>query len=246
MGFDLQKATITKRVAAFLLDFILLSVLVTGLVWGFSELFKYQECIDNLNAIYDKYAAEYNIDLDSVQELSQEELKQLTDAMDSDENAIVALNLLVNLTLVIASLSLLISYIILEFIVPKIFGNGQTIGKKIFSIGIMRVDGVKLSTVSLFVRTILGKFTFETMVPLLLIIFMFIFGASIVNLVVLALIAILQIVVVIATKTNSAIHDLMAQTVAVDLSSQRIFNSEAELLEYKKSLHAESTERSTY
>ena len=39
------------------------------------------------------------------------------------------------------------------------------------------------------------------------------------------------------------IHDKLAGTVTVDLASQMIFDSPEALLEYKKRLHAESTER---
>jgi hypothetical protein len=38
---------------------------------------------------------------------------------------------------------------LLEFLVPYLLKNGQTVGKKMFSLGVMRVDGVKISTFSL-------------------------------------------------------------------------------------------------
>ena len=43
----------------------------------------------------------------------------------------------------------------------------------------------------------------------------------------------------IATKTNSTIHDILAKTVVVDLSSQMIFDSEEAMIDYKTKLHAE-------
>ena len=44
----------------------------------------------------------------------------------------------------------------------------------------------------------------------------------------LAALALLQIVLIAATRTNSAIHDILAQTVVVDMESQMIFDSARE------------------
>ena len=44
----------------------------------------------------------------------------------------------------------------------------------------------------------------------------------------LAALALLQIVLIAATHTNSAIHDILAQTVVVDMESQMIFDSARE------------------
>ena len=51
---------------------------------------------------------------------------------------------------------------------------------------------------------------------------------------------------VVTSKNNSAIHDQMAATVAVDLASQRIFDSPEALMEYKKRVHAEQAQKETY
>ena len=45
---------------------------------------------------------------------------------------------------------------------------------------------------------------------------------------------VLQVTMYFYTKTRSPIHDLLAQTVAVDYASQMIFDTVEELLEYKK------------
>ena len=44
-------------------------------------------------------------------------------------------------------------------------------------------------------------------------------------------------------KDLRPLHDLLAQTVAVDMASQLIFDSPEDLLEYKKRLHAEDAEK---
>ena len=62
----------------------------------------------------------------------------------------------------------------------------------------------------------------------------------------LLLILILQIVLIAATKTNSAIHDCLASTVTVDLASQMIFNTREEMIAYKEKLHAEKVASTPY
>ena len=151
-----------------------------------------------------------------------------------------------SLTMVIVSMSILFSYLIWEFFIPLRLKNGQTFGKKIFGIGVMREDGIKVTAPLLFIRTILGKFTIETMVPVLIIIMLFFGTIGITGLLTLGLILLLQIILMIATRTNSTIHDVLAKTVVVDLSSQMIFDSEEALVEYKKKVHAEQAARQTY
>ena len=50
----------------------------------------------------------------------------------------------------------------------------------------------------------------------------------------------------IATQTNSALHDLIAATVVVDRNSQMICHSSEDLIEYQKQVAAELAARATY
>ena len=59
-------------------------------------------------------------------------------------------------------------------------------------------------------------------------------------------VAILQLALVLTSRTNTAIHDLMAATVVVDIQSQMIFDSAEELVAYKNKLHAETAARDSY
>ena len=125
--------------------------------------------------------------------------------------------------------------------VPFRMGNGQTAGKKIFSIAVMRTDGVRVTPFMMFARAILGKCTIETLVPVLLIIMLFFGLFSTVALVVLVLILLLQVILVAKTQNHSAIHDLMACTVVVDVNSQMIFDSQEHRLEYRKRFEEENS-----
>ncbi len=154
--------------------------------------------------------------------------------------------LIYSITLLMAVIGFLLAYIALEIIVPLILKNGQTVGKKIFGIALVRPDCVKMSTFSLFVRTILGKYTIETMVPVFLVCMTIFLQAGIIPVVVIGALIILNLCLFIFTKDRTMIHDLFAATVAVDLASQKIFNSTEEVIEYKKLLHAEEVEKKPY
>ena len=250
---DLQKASMLKRISAFILDVILLAVAITGFAFFLSAVTGFDSYNEKYNEIEASYAKQYGVDFGMTYEeyeaLSEEQKKNYelaSEALSKDTEANRAYGMIINLTLVITSISILLGYLLLEFVVPLIFKNGQTLGKKIFGIALMRNDGVKINTVMLFVRTVLGKYTIETMVPVLVIIMTFFGSAGIIGLVVLLLIVILEIVMLCTTKTRSCIHDVLAYTVAVDMQSQMIFGSVEELLEYKKKLHAEVVADSDY
>lgn len=253
MIYDLQKASFLKRVSAYILDFILLLVLITGFAFMFSAIFGYDKQFGKLENYYLEYEKEYGIVID----ITEEEYEKLTEeekanyeaadaAFSADEEVIATTNLLFNLTLTIGSLSIVLGFLVLEFIVPLFLRNGQTIGKKAFGIGVMRDDGVRVSAPIMFVRSILGKCTVETLVPVCIILLIFVGGAGIMGLIALLLLLGFEIVLLIKTKTNSAIHDLLSYTVTVDLASQMIFDTKEEMIEYKKKIHAESAEKAPY
>jgi uncharacterized RDD family membrane protein YckC len=253
MILDIQKAGVLKRVSAFLLDLILLLILITGFAFGLSAITGYDSYNQKMEVARDRYEKEYGVSFD----LSEEEYNKLTDeqkaildkaftAFGEDEEVAYLYNMQINLILLISSISIFLAYFILEFVLPLFFKNGQTVGKKIFGLALMRTDSVRLSTVSLFARTVLGKYTLETMVPVAIIIMIFLGSLGITGTVVLLLLLALQVGVLIYTKTNSCIHDLLAASVVVELSSQMIFDSEEAMLAYKKMIHAEMTERAKY
>ncbi len=253
MIFDLQKASIWKRMSAALLDVILLGILVVGVAFALSVLFNYDSYSETLSNAYAEYESTYGIVFEITEEqyknMPTEQMQKYDEAYSAlivDEDAMYAYNMVVNLTLTIASLSILFAYMILEFFVPKFFGNGQTIGKKIFSIGVMRTDGIQVSSPLMFIRTVLGKFTIETMIPVLIMVMISFNSIGVIGIIILALILIMEIVLMIRTNTNAMIHDVLAKTVVIDMASQMIFNNEEEMLTYKKKVHEEYVSRQTY
>ena len=139
----------------------------------------------------------------------------------------------VSLIFMMISIGLLLSYIALEFVIPLFFKNGQTIGKKVFGIGLVKENCVKIKPIALFARTLLGKFAIETMFPVALL-YMFLFsGGGILMLILIAALALLDIIMFFVTKNKTPIHDMLAATVAIDMKTQMIYASEDELIAKK-------------
>lgn len=266
MIYDLQKASVMKRFMAFLLDFILVIILITGFMWIFSTISGYDSYSNKLSSqmaeIEQKHGIpeitkEYEIDIDRYASLSEDERNKYPETVRTSlENCIKEINsnleisqtyiMIMSLTITSISLSIFFSVLIAEFIIPLFLKNGQTVGKKIFSIAVMRIDGVKVTPVIMFVRSILGKYTVEIMIPVIILLMAFFGVASIVTLGVVALIVLFEIGLVIFTKTNSLIHDVLSSTVTVDLASQMIFDSPEAKQEYQLRIHQEDAKNANY
>ena len=252
---DLQKANMLKRISAYLFDIILVAIAVVGAAWMLSSVLGYVGYIDKYEAISERYLQEYGLTLsdeeyeklpETEKAAYEERYKEADRAFAEDEEATSTYLMIISLSLLIVSLSFFIGIVALEFVVPLIFGNGQTLGKKIFGIAVMYVNSTKIRPLGLFVRTVLGKYTVETMIPVLVII-MILFGqSSIVGIAVLLVIAVMQITLLITTDTNSCLHDKLASTVTVDMQSQMIFDTVEEMLEYKQRIHKEAAEKKPY
>ena len=250
---DLQKASLWKRVSAALCDFIALSILVVGLSLLLSMAFGYNDHVANLTDSYNRYESQYGVEFQiSAEEydaMSAEKRQAYDDAykaLIADQEVLRTYNNIINMTLLIITFSILISLLITEFVIPLLFGNGQTLGKKVFGIGLMRTDSVRIRPLQLFIRTLLGKFTLEIMIPVYVLIMIFFNNIGIVSVLILLVLLIAQIICIAVTKTYSVLHDVLSGTVAVDIASQMIFETHDELVEYTKKIHAERAARSDY
>ena len=250
---DLQKASLTKRIAAGILDAMLLCVVAVGAAALLTWLLGYSDHNAALQQGYSHYETQYGVEFG----ISQEEFAALSDqqkqtfdaaykALIADEDVLYHYNMVVNLTVLITTFSILLAMLILEFIVPLLLKNGQTVGKKAFALGLMRTDAVRITAVQLFARSVLGKFTIETMISVYIIILIFFNSIGIVGPVVVIGILLIQLICIAVTKTNSMIHDLLAGTVVVDISSQKIFRSTQDLIDYQKKIAAERAARQSY
>lgn len=260
MIYDLQKASMWKRISAFLCDIIVFCIVAVGIALLLSTVLGVDAQQNKMISICAQYADQHNLsDFMTEEELkdalsltmTEERYNTLTEeqqaifqeaanALYSDKDYLHSYGMVNQLILLVITFSLLISHLLLEFVVPLLFKNGQTLGKKVFGIAVMRMDGVKVSPLFLLVRTVLGKYAVETMIPVFVLLSFVLGTASIVTIVLLLLLVMAQVILLIFTQSRTPLHDMLAGTVVVDFASQMIFDSPEELLEYKKKLHADS------
>ena len=250
MIYDLQKASMWKRLSAALFDGILLGIVAVLCAWLISIAVNYDSYNLTLENAYARYAEEYGVDfhkaVNEYDSLTPEQIARIDEAyaaLSADEEVQYAYEMMLRLMLIITSLGILLAYVIMEFTVPMLPGDGQTLGKKFFDIGVMLQDGVRISGPALFIRSILGKYAIETMIPVLIIL-MISFGAiGVIGPGILLALVITELAMIISTKTNSLIHDQLSSTVCVDVGSQRIFKTRESMIAYKQKLHAERAAR---
>ena len=133
--YSIQKASLLKRISAFLLDFILLTIALTGFALLLSTVLGYDNYAGALTEAH--YGVDFDIKKEDYDALSEEDRAYIDDAYEvymTDEDVIFNYNMLFNLMLIIASMSIVLSFLLLEFVIPLILKNGQTVGKKIFGI----------------------------------------------------------------------------------------------------------------
>jgi len=265
MIYDLQKASMWKRISAFLCDIILFTIVAVGMAWLLSAVLGVDAQQEKMAEVCSQYAADYQLDSFMTKDELEDALSititaeryntfteeqkaifnQASEALFQNEEYLYAYGMVNQLILLVLTFSILITYLILEFAVPLLLKNGQTVGKKVFGVAVMRMDGVKVSPVILLIRTLLGKYAVETMIPVFVALSLLLGTASIVTLVLLLLLIVAQIALLIFTQANTPLHDMLAGTVTVDFASQMIFDTPEELLGYKKKIHAESLAEKT-
>ena len=169
MAVSLQRAGMWKRISAFLFDAILLGILAVLFAFLLSSALGYDRYVDTLNRCYEAYGEQYGVDFqtslsqyDSMTDEEKQQLEEAYRAVGQDEEAAYAYQMTIRLTILMVSLGILLACLIWEVLIPALLKDGQTLGKKIFSLGVMRSDGVRLGGVQLFVRSILANIPWKS------------------------------------------------------------------------------------
>lgn len=253
MAVSLQRAGMWKRISAFLFDAILLGILAVLFAFLLSSVLGYDRYVDTLNRCYEAYGEQYGVDFqtslsqyDSMTEEEKQQLEEAYRAVGQDEEAAYAYQMTIRLTILMVSLGILLACLIWEVLIPVLLKDGQTLGKKIFSLGVMRSDGVRLGGVQLFVRSILGKYTVEIMIPVLVAMMLYFGSTGLPGTLLLLGLALVNGCLFLFTYAHTPIHDLLAGTVVVDLPSQRIFPTREDMIAFKERMAAEKAAEKTF
>ena len=231
MTTEYKKGSLLKRTSAFLLDGIILLIVAVGFAFLLANVMGYRQHIDTYTSGIERYADKYDVKFDQI--VSQEDYEALepatkaryeaaVEAMNSDMEILGALSALIRIIITVTALSLFLGFLILEFIVPLLLKNGRTLGKKGFGLAVVKKDGSDVTVVSLILRTFVGKYLIDTMIPVLLILIT-IFnaigimnGPGIVGFAIIFIMMIANVALLFVTKSSSMIHDLVSDTVVIE------------------------------
>ena len=246
---DLQKASLVKRIGALLVDLVFFALLVYGGLNLFGRAVNYSTYTKQMDDIMSKYGQEYGVDFDisaeEFEELSDEEIEKYnaaSEAINNDEAAMEVYNTRIRLELMMASSSLLLAYTVLEILLPLILRNGQTIGKKMFSLCLMHKDGYRVGALQVCFRALLGKYLIETMVPVMIYALKRYGKLGTTGSLIMGGLVMAQAFILIYSRANCAIHDKLCKTVVVDQNEQVIFETREDWIAYEEQCEAENAE----
>ena len=257
MSFSIQKASFWKRISAYMIDTVLMIFLTMALFLVFSPIFKVDDHSQKLRDYKNQYAAQYEVDLDlasknsstipeeekAAYEANYEKYEAMNEAMAKDKEVQA-----VNADIIIAfaasfAVSIFFATLLLCFVIPLLFKDGRTLGKRVFGLAVIRTNGVKISTPVLFIRSMVGVYAIETMFPILLVFMMIMGMLGLIGGILLIGFALLQIACMITTQNNQCVHDLLTDSVVVDMASQTIYETEEDLITAQKAAAAERAAR---
>ncbi len=221
----------SKRIAAYILDFICVAIVCVGLCLLFSFLFGYDKANDALNLKYVEYGLKYYDEENNllIKEGTTEELSALWELFDQDEKAIQLWNKVVDLSLIIPILSVSISIFIFEFIVPLFMKHGRSIGRYAFKIALITNEGIEVKMIHLFIRFLFGKLMITALIPLICILSVLLNMANPFIVIMLLGIWIINLILIIKSKNHIGISDFLAKVYPCEIEGQTFFDSVEEL-----------------
>lgn len=125
-SFDIQRAGLLKRFSAFLLDFIVITILATFFIFLISRITGFDYYNTQLTSSYEKYESQYgvtfSISSDEYYSYTPEERGRYDEAYNvliGDEEAMANYQRVMNLTLLSLSLGIFLAVLTSEFIIPS-------------------------------------------------------------------------------------------------------------------------------
>lgn len=247
---DFHKAKPIKRLAAYLIDLILLLVITLGVVLGMYSAMDYQTYEQKYEMYCEKYGQLHGVDLSAsradqaeLSEAEQEKYMAAWEALNGDADAIDSIKQMLRITLLSLIVGLFVAYVILEVMLPLIFKNGQTIGKKLLGLCVMHKYHVRVGVMQMIYRTILGKYFIETMIPVVMLVLSNYGVLGTTASLVLSAIAMTQGFIVLMSQANCGIHDKIFNTVVADFKKQHIFATWNERFDFEEAYEKEMAER---
>ena len=221
-----------KKIASFILDFIIIVIVFTGFLLLSSYIFN-----------YDAKFSEYNkLIVDSGVGTLDENNKIVYCSIENAECENAYRTLYSNPAFIELygsirkywffgpTLSMLIATLIFEFIIPLSNKKHMTIGMRLFQLAPLSNSGVKVSTLQLFIRFLFGRFIICGVLPVFAILYVMIDDGNILfSIILLVLILVANIVCYVLSHQRSLISNTIAQCSLVDANEQIFFDNTKQL-----------------
>lgn len=247
---DFHKAKPIKRLAAYVIDLILLVAITAGVWYAIYSATDYNACDKEFQSYIDQYAQKHGVDLNipsnEIQNYPEEVQKKYNEALldlNDDKQAMSVYAQKAKINLLAAMVGLFAAYVILEVMIPLIFKNGQTVGKKIMGLCVMHKYHVRVGFMQIIYRSILGKYFIETLIPVEMLILKNYGVLGTTASLIMAIIAMTQGFIVLMSQANCGIHDKLFNTVVADFKKQHIFDNWDERFDFEEAYEKEMAER---
>lgn len=224
-----------NRIAAFIIDAILLVILLTGILYLSSVVFHYDA---HLAALESEYIKEgflvLNPETNKYEYLSEtaSNYQVVLESIKNNKIIISEQNFLNSYTSQAPIACIAIVLFITEFIVPLFLGNGQTVGMKVFKIALISNNNIKISPLQLFARCLIGKIAILGVIPMFGVSFiLFNPTGGLLGTLIIIVILIIQITAIMKNKNHAGIQDIIAQVYPVNYSETVIYRNKKELQE---------------
>ncbi len=220
------------RIAAFVLDFILFLVLLTGVLFLLMKIFNFDYYYNILDDEYKRIGYKIYDEASKSYHYISENAPNFNEVIEKYKNSeiIKEYSYKVNrLVLNVPIISIFISMLVFELIIPLIFRNGQTIGMKCFHIALLSKSNIKIKPIQVFIRFLFGKTILMAIIPYMCL-FYSLFNATggLFGTIIIALIYIINIVLLFKGN-HASLSDVIASVYPVDSQQTIFYDNEEEL-----------------
>lgn len=161
-----------KRAFAGAIDVLLIAILTVFIAMPMSSITGYKQSREDVETLFARlektYGVSFNLTPQEYQELTDEQYRRYDEAFaefQSNEEDILTYNRMVQGSYLTVLGSILVAVLILELAIPLFLGDGQTLGKKMMGLVVIRMSGEQVDTLGIIARALLGKYLVEIAVP---------------------------------------------------------------------------------
>lgn len=226
------KASLPKRIGAAIVDIILFLVLLTGILFIVSYITGFQTNNALLEAKYIETGVFIQNEIGEYVfcDTALEECNKAWEIFNNDPEACYYYDHAIELTTLILTISVFVTHLILELIIPLILKNGRTVGKFLFKISMVDKTGIRVKPMQVFIRFLFGKFLVTTMLPIYGVIFMaFNLTGGLLGFLMAVVILGIDLILALFSDNKAGLASTIASVYSVDGETTMIFDTIEEL-----------------